>query len=226
MAGEEWREGHTGDRLPWLETAEEDYHEGTPLWRIVLLVLLGLAVIAAIIFAVYRAQHGHPADGNGQLINAQEGDYKVKPENPGGSNVSGEGESAIAASQGKDESAGAVDVRQAPEAPITAKPATAPARPVAAAKKVETALPSVARTSGGAVVQLGSFPSEGAAKAAWASLSRRYGYIAPLGEDVTQARVNGATVYRLRVNAGSAGQAGEICAKLTAAHQPCYIPHD
>ena len=38
------------DRLPWLETVDEDYDEGPSIFRVILMVLLGLAIIAAAIF--------------------------------------------------------------------------------------------------------------------------------------------------------------------------------
>ena len=79
------------DRLPWLETVDEDYDVGPSVFRVVLMVLLGLAIIAAAIFGFYWYKQHQRADGNGALIVAQEGDYKVKPDDPGGLKVEGEG---------------------------------------------------------------------------------------------------------------------------------------
>src|SRR3546814_7370803 len=62
-------------------------------------------------------------------------------------------------------------------------------------------------SAGSALVQLGSFPTEGQAKTAWTRVSKRFAYLAPLGQSIEKATVNGNTVYRLRVNAGSADQA-------------------
>ncbi len=81
------------DRLPWLETVDEDYDQGPSVLRVVLMVVLGLAIIAAAIFGYYWYQQHQGADGNGALIVAQEGDYKVKPDDPGGLKVEGEGRS-------------------------------------------------------------------------------------------------------------------------------------
>ena len=79
--------------------------------------------------------------------------------------------------------------------------------------------------SGGALVQLGSFPTEAAANAEWAAKSRRFAYLAPLGKSVEKAEVNGRTMYRLRVNAGSAGAASTLCGKLKVAGEACFIPN-
>src|SRR3546814_17182363 len=76
------------------------------------------------------------------------------------------------------------------------------------------------------LVQLGSFPTEGQAKTAWTRVSKRFAYLAPLGQSIEKATVNGNTVYRLRVNAGSADQAKSVCGKLKVAGEACFIPRD
>ncbi|CAN5718467.1 hypothetical protein BH11PSE6_BH11PSE6_23330 [soil metagenome] len=38
--------------------------------------------------------------------------------------------------------------------------------------------------------------------------------------------MNGNTVYRLRVNAGSANQASELCGKLKVAGEACFVAGD
>ena len=89
------------DRLPWLETVEPDEPEGVGIGKVVALVVLGLGVLAAIVFGIYRLQTRGGEAGDGAVIAAQEGDYKVRPNDPGGLKVKGEGNSAIATSAGK-----------------------------------------------------------------------------------------------------------------------------
>ena len=67
------------DRLPWLETIESDDRDGPPIARVVALVVLGLGLLAAIIFGVYTLQNRVPS-GDGQLIAAPATPYKVKPD--------------------------------------------------------------------------------------------------------------------------------------------------
>lgn len=230
------------DRLPWLETVDEDYHAGPSIGRVILLVAIGLAVIAAAIFGVYWFRKHQATDGNGALIAAQEGDYKVKPDDPGGMNVTGEGDTAIATSDGSDTGNASINLGAVPEAPVAGTkaapqgPATGGAAktvaPIPASGGKLTATPStrpapIAPTSGpSGVIQLGSFPNEAEANAAWAKKSKRFSYIASLGKSVQKAEVNGRTVYRLRVNAGSAGQALELCGKLKVAGEDCFVAHD
>jgi hypothetical protein len=73
-------------------------------------------------------------------------------------------------------------------------------------------------------VQLGSFPSAAEANAVWTKQSKRFSYLAALGKSVEPATVNGKTYYRLRVNAGSASAAAELCGKLKVAGEDCFIP--
>jgi len=230
------------DRLPWLETVDEDYDEGPSVFRVVLMVLLGLAIIAAAIFGFYWYKQHQRADGNGALIAAQEGDYKVKPDDPGGLKVEGEGDTAIATSDGAGGGNASIDLNATPEAPVAGtRAAPVAGAPVggdsraliaipASGGKLTTgnpvAAPAAGPSAGGALVQLGSFPDEAAANAAWAKASKRFTYLAPLGKSVQQAEVNGRTVFRLRVNAGSANQATELCGKLKVAGEGCFVANN
>ncbi|MGW8136779.1 SPOR domain-containing protein [Sphingomonas zeae] len=229
------------DRLPWLETVEADEPEGVGIGKVVALVIVGLAILAAIGFGFYKWQANRAAaDGDGAVIAAPEGDYKVRPADPGGLKVKGEGNTAIATSAGKPGGTGAIDLRAVPEAPmngtrVVQKPAepnggrnavaqvpesggklVAPA-PVAAARA-----PAAAPT-GGAMVQLGAYPSESSANAAWDRFSKRFSYVAALGKVVQPVASNGKTLYRLRVNAGSANQAADICGRLRVAGESCFV---
>jgi hypothetical protein len=228
------------DRLPWLETVDEDYAEGPGVIRTIFFVLLGLAAIAAIIYGVYFYQQTHALKGTGALIAAQEGDYKVKPDTPGGMKVEGEGDTAFATSEGHTGGNASIDLKAVPEAPVAGKVA-APAAPAPVAKATSAVPPSAGKlsppaptapavakpalppVSSGAIVQLGSFPSEALANEAWTKSSKRFAYLAPLGKSVQSATVNGHIVYRLRVNAGSAGQASELCGKLKVAGEACFV---
>lgn len=241
MASDEIRVVNHEDRLPWLETVEPDEPDGPPLGRVAALVLLGLAVLAAIVFGVYKLQHRQPAGGDGELIQAQAGDYKVKPADPGGLKVKGEGTAAVATSDGKTGS-GAIDLKQVPEAPVAGHPAQPlPAGHAAAGRNAIAAVPAaggklVARppvaaaaakapgaASGGSLVQLGAYPSEAVANAAWTSFAKRFAYLADLGKSVQPVAAGGRTLYRLRVNAGGANQAADICGRLKVAGESCFV---
>jgi hypothetical protein len=239
-SGDDYRDE---DRLPWLESVEPEAEPGGQTLRVVGLVILGLVAIAALVYAVYWAQsHHQPSGGNGALITAPPGDYKVKPDQPGGMKADGEGTQALATSQGADNASAAIDLNAVPEAPIAAKPAPAGQQPAAgAAAKVAAAVPAsggvlkaqapvaapkamTQAAANGSVVQLGAYPDQATANAQWKRLSGRFSYLAPLGQSIEPADVNGHKVYRLRVNAGSANAASQLCGKLKVAGEGCFVP--
>jgi hypothetical protein len=230
------------DRLPWLETVEPDEEPASTVPRTIAIVLLGLALLAAILFGLVRWQGIRGDGGDGTLIAAQEGDYKVRPDDPGGLKVEGEGDAAIATSAGAGAGNGAVDLKAVPEAPVarTAQvprtaPTAAPGRnavaqvPASGGRLVAAAPMGASRANvpgavgGGSLVQLGAFPTEAAANGAWGTAAKRFGYLAALGKSVQTAEVNGRTLYRLRVDAGSANQAADICGRLRVAGEACFV---
>ena len=229
------------DRLPWLETVEPDERPRSGVGRSVALGVLGLVLVALIVAGIAVWRQNRATGGDGALIAAQEGDYKVRPDDPGGLKVEGEGEAAVAASGGKAAGDASVDLKAVPEAPVAD-----PARPKAdaaekAGRNAVAAVPesggrlvaappmSASRTGegnsvgGGSIVQLGAYPSEAAANTAWGAFAKRFSYLAPLGKSVEKAEVNGRTVYRLRVNAGSANQASDLVAKLRIAGEQSFV---
>jgi hypothetical protein len=235
-------EAHDGDdRLPWLETVDEDYDERRSSGRIFLYVFLGLLLIAATVLGYHFLRQYQMQTGNGELIKAPAGDYKVKPDEPGGMKVEGEGDTVFATSQGAASNAG-INVGALPEAPVEGKAApkapaggttpgtrTAKLEMPAIASKAEAKAPAPAPAApalgggSGSLVQLGAFPNEAGANLAWARLSKRFGYLAPLGKSVMRVEKDGKPIFRLRVNTGSNGQAREICGKLKVAGENCYV---
>ena len=231
------------DRLPWLETVEPEQPRRGGAMRFILLTLLALVLLVAIVWAVNRVGQGNATapDGEGGTIAAQSGDYKVKPNDPGGLKVSGEGDSAISTSIGNAQGTARIDSRQMPEAPVAvgrshvtsaavhgSETATAavPSKGgmLVAAAPVASPHPSVSgANAGGSLVQLGAYPTEAKANAAWAALSKRFGYLAPLGKAIQPAEVNGQKLFRLRVNAGSANAAADLAGKLKIAGEDCFV---
>ncbi|ATY31904.1 SPOR domain-containing protein [Sphingomonas psychrotolerans] len=227
------------DRLPWLETAEEEYPQDHSVARFMLLAVLALAVIGfiAVGYLWYQRQQTVGA-GNGELIKAPAGDYKVKPDEPGGMKAEGEGDAVFATSQGA-ASNSSINVGAIAEAPVEGTRATAPGSTAPGTKNVKLAIPgatnaganapaagarpAAARPGSGSLLQLGAFPNEAGANVAWARLSKRFGYLAPLGKSVERGDANGRTVWRLRVNAGSNPQARELCGRLKVAGENCFI---
>jgi cell division septation protein DedD len=229
------------DRLPWLETAEEDYPQDHSVARFMLLAVLALAVLGtAVLGYLWYQRTQNPINGNGELIKAPAGDYKVKPDEPGGMKAEGEGDTVFATSQGATSNS-SINVGALPEAPVEGTRAAAPGGGTApGTKNAKLAIPgptivgpnasaagtklAATRPGSGSLIQLGAFPNEAGANVAWVRLSKRFAYLAPLGKSVERGEAaNGSAVWRLRVNAGSNPQARELCGRLKVAGENCFI---
>lgn len=223
------------ERLPWLEPAIEDEEEQSlsPL-RLLLFILFGLLLIGAVVAGVWFVQNrvGGGAGGDGKLIAAPAGDYKIPAKEADARKFEGEGDASFAASEGVARE-GRIDPSRVPEAPITptgvandGKPAV-PGKPSAqvttrvadatAAKPPAAAAPPVS----GGTIQLGAYGSQSGARDAWKRLSKRFAYLEPLIMSVEPAEVGGSTVYRLRAVAGA--EAGKLCGKLKVAGESCMV---
>lgn len=209
------------DRLPWLEAVEEEEEsEGPSMSKLVAFVVIGLVAIGLIVGGLFWLGGRDGTDGEGELIAAPEGDYKVKPENPGGMEVEGTGDTAFATSEGAVPKT-AIDTSAVPEAPVTQAPAPAAKTPPKAepkAKPKQAPAAPAATAAGGATIQLGAFSTQGAANSAWKALSGRFSYLAPLSHNVTPVESGGRTLYRLRA---SGPDASGICGRLRVAGESC-----
>lgn len=199
------------DRLPWLETADGyEYEESASPLKVAGLVLGGLALLAAIVGGIYWFQRNQAGgQGNGELIAAQEGNYKVPPTDREGKSFEGEGDAAFAASEGKK-----VDAKLDP-AKAKAAATAAPAAPAAKAGPVP---------AGAAFVQLGAFSDAAKAEQAWTALGKRFGAISGTSKRVVEGvGEGGRKVYRLQAISANAAAAQQLCAKLKAAGESCLI---
>jgi hypothetical protein len=216
------------DRLPWLEAVEEDEDgEGGPsVAKLVAAIVIGLVAIGVIVGGLFWLGNRGQPGGNGEVIGAPEGDYKVRPDNPGGMNVAGEGDTAYAASEGATPQ-GNLNANAVPERPVTSTPAPAPTpapTPAPAPRPIAVppapAHPAPAPVAGGATIQLGAFSSQAGANSAWSALAGRFRYLAPLGHSVVPAQVGGRTLYRLRA---SGPDAAGVCRRLEIAGEDCSV---
>ncbi len=193
------------DHLPWLETADDyEYDDSPSIFKIILFILLGLSILAAA-FGVYywyqnKSDNGG-VRGNGDVIAAQEGNYKVAPEDEQGKDFEGEGDASFATSEGQK-----VNGKIGSEAKVDS---------------VKTDSPLAAGT---AAVQLGAYSDTESAAAGWTSLSRRFGFLKDDMRKIVEGKIdNGATIYRLQAVASNAAQANDICSKLKAAGENCLV---
>lgn len=197
------------DRLPWLETADGyEYDEGASPLKVAGMVLGGLALLAAIVGGIYWLQRNQTggAQGNGELIAAQEGNYKVAPDDREGKTFEGEGDAAFAASEGKKTGATIATPAKAGD-PKVAKPAASGPTP-----------------AGAVMVQLGAFGDSAKADQAWAGLGKRFGFLSGTNRKIAEATGEGGRkIFRLQAVTANAAAAQQLCAKLKAAGENCLI---
>jgi hypothetical protein len=167
------------DRLPWLEAVDdEDADEGVSPGKMMALIVAALVALGIVVGGVWalrsKSAPGNVADPT--LIAAAEGDYKVKPDAPGGMKVEGKGDSAFATSEGA-EATGKIDTNALPEAPVkgvkgvttvdgAGKPSanTTVAVPKAGGQlvaKTPVVVAPVKTGTGGTMVQLGAYGRSG-----------------------------------------------------------------
>lgn len=229
-----------GDRLPWLEAVEDEDDKGGPsAAKLIGALIVGLVAIAAIIFATFSlGNRGSGASGAPEMIAADEGAYKTRPDEPGGMKVEGEGGTAFQASEGADPD-GKINLDAIPEQPVAGARGIAPAEqlktrpnapraepvavPAPRVDPVQTPVVPTPVAASGNAVQLGAFSSNASAQAAWKSMSGRFASLKPLTNSVVTATVGGKTVYRLRANVASAADANTLCGKLKVAGESCTI---
>jgi cell division septation protein DedD len=218
------------DRLPWLEAVDDDEEgSGPSSMKMLVSVVVGLIAIGLIVGGLFWIGDRTEQAAGPEVIEAQQGDYKVRPDDPGGMKVEGSGETSFAASEGALPK-GTINVDAVPEAPVTKAapppplPKTAPApQPSAAPAPQAKAAPAAAPRPAGPVagsqqIQLGAFSSASGAQNAWKVLSGRFKYLEPLSHGVMPVTVNGRTLHRLRASGPNADQ---LCGRLRVAGETC-----
>ena len=213
--------------LPWLEAVDdEDGPRGVSARKMLVALLLVLAAGAIVAGTMFWLGRRDPVvTGAPELIRAEPGLYKVKPENPGGLDVAGESETAYSTSAGEDPDA-SLDVRKLPQ---DMEPLPEPAEGTPPPKKIppnETKEPAPDDTApagpSGPTIQLGAYASTIKADTAWTLLAGRFTEVAALNKTVVNATVKGKPFYRLRA-VGSSEQTKAACSALRAAGESCLV---
>jgi hypothetical protein len=218
------RSAENAEALPWLEAVEDEDDPPAVSARKMLaalaLVLLGVAVVAGTLFWLGRQDAG---SGPPQLIKAEPGPYKVRPDNPGGLDVAGDSGTAYATGAGEDSDA-QLDVSKLPEAPPPPvdQPKKIPpdeTRESVAPPPPPKPAPPAAPGAKGTVIQLGAYGSTGKAETAWRLLSSRFPPVAAM----TKIVVPYSGGYRLRATASSPAEAAAACRAVVAGGENCFV---
>ncbi|MFO1254469.1 MAG: SPOR domain-containing protein [Sphingomonadaceae bacterium] len=199
------------DRLPWLESSDDEEYdeEGAAFGQTVRLALMAVVALGAIIGGIYWATHraSDPAlVADGSLVPADVRPYKESPKDPGGKTFDGTGDTSFAVSEGQS--------KPAQIAGASAAPAPSPAASQAGAAPAAT----------GVGVQVGAFSSKDKAEAFWTQLGTKAGgVLSGVSHRVVQGTAEAGTVYRLQAVAPDMGAAQALCGKLKSAGISCQV---
>lgn len=211
------------EALPWLEAVDdEDQPRGVSARKMLaalLMVGLAVAIIAGTTFYLGRQSGG---SGPPELIRAEAGPYKVRPDDPGGLDVAGDSGTAFSTGAGEDQDA-QLDVgnmtEPPPPLPIEGEPKPVPPPPPEPKPPEPKPAEPIVPGEPGPTVQLGAYGSTAKAETAWRMLSSRFPAVAGLTKQV----VPYSGGYRLRASAGSAAEAKAACAAVTAGGENCFV---
>lgn len=201
------------ERLPWLESPEDDYDDGSDNSGLIKLLVGGIMALAVLVGGIWWATHRNPDNtlvADGSVVSPPPGPYKEAPKNPGGKQFDGTGDTSFAVSEGQNRPAklGGGDKAPAPGAVPTAA-ASASAAPAA---------------SGGVGVQVGAFSSKAAAEAGWSKLvGQANGALSGVSHRVIEGSADNGTIYRLQAVAGDSAAANALCGRLKSAGVACQV---
>ena len=215
--------------LPWLEAVDdEDGPRGVSARKMLaalLVVLLAVGIVAATLFWIGRRDAASNAGGAPELIRAEPGPYKVKPDDPGGLDVAGDSGTAFATGAGEDRDA-EIDLDAVAEAPIARPkpepappPKTLPGNEVKEPVAPEEPAPPQSAGGSGSTIQLGFYDNPAQAEKAWSSLSTRFSAVGAMTKVVVPYQKG----YRLRANAASPADARKACQILKVAGENCFV---
>jgi hypothetical protein len=202
------------DRLPWLESADDDYdEEGVDGARVFGFVLAGLLALAAIVYAIWWFSHRNPDPAlvaDGSTIAAPTEPYKEAPKNPGGKSFAGQGDTSYSVAQGKDSQTKLAGGGEVPKPSIDAGTQGGSAG---------TATPA----TGGVGVQVGAYGSREKAEQAWGVLAGRSDALKGVNHRVVEGTADIGKVYRLQAVAGDGAAADALCGRLKSAGISCQV---
>lgn len=193
-------------RLPWLDPGDED-QPGTHGDNKFIFVLGALVLLAAVIWGSYwLLREGAGAVVDGRPNARPQASYEEWSERPGGTPATGTGDTTIVNTGG----GGRGSRLQPIEGPISL--------PINAEQEG-------AAESDGVRVQVGAYARRDQAEDGWQTLIGRHELLQGFNHRVTEARVDGRTVYRLHAQASTRTAALDLCNTLKEEGGDCWVKH-
>jgi hypothetical protein len=202
------------ERLPWLESDDDEDEGRVDTGRLVSFALIGTMALILVLGALWwftREKPEGPVIASGDTIAAPPGPYKVKPADPGGRQVAGTGDTSFEVAEGHE-----VDAR------IAESPAPAPSISTTSTPSPRPSA-SASASSGGVGVQVGAYSTKAQAETGWTQLSGRLAPLMGRSHRVLEGTADSGTVFRLQALAGSAAEADGLCRAIKAAGGDCQV---
>ena len=200
--------------LPWLESDYDEEEEGWDTGRLIGMLLLSFLVLAVLLAAawyIFRDKPDPELLAEGSTIEAPDGPMKERPDDAGGKQFEGTGNTAPGVGEGitrEGQLAGDGSPKPSIDAATSAEQAQGS---------------SQASSSGGVGVQVGAFGSRDRANQAWQTLSGQTQALKGFKYRIVEGHVDGGTVYRLQAVASDAAAASTLCRALKADGIACQV---
>jgi len=209
------------ERLPWLESDDDYEQPAVDTGRIVAFAAVGLLAVALLLGMLYFFTRD-PGDADvvadGSTIEAPAEPYKSRPDDPGGRQVEGTGDTSFEVAEGQ-QVEGRIDAGAVPAAGFDRDPAAAATvTPSASPAPAETAAPPQ-----GVGVQVGAYTTRAQAEAGWSQLTSRFELLQGRSHRVLEGTADSGTIYRLQAVAGSAAEADTLCRAIKASGGDCQV---
>ncbi|MEP5937142.1 MAG: SPOR domain-containing protein [Erythrobacter sp.] len=199
------------DSLPWLESEDYDDDGGVDTSRIIGFAAILLVILALVIGAVWYLTNRTGDDAlvaDGSTIAAPEGPYKERPDEAGGKQFAGTGDTSFAVGEGQTTESVIKDAEPDAVARPTLSTRTTDDKPVA---------------QDGVGVQVGAYGSRALAETGWATLRNKTVLLNGVRHRVLKGQADIGTVYRLQAVSGDLASARSLCEALKGEGIACQV---
>jgi hypothetical protein len=196
------------ERLPWLESDDDYEQPGVDAGRMVAFAAIGLLAILVVLGALWfftREPAAEAVVADGSTIEAPDEPYKTRPDDPGGREVEGTGDTSFEVAEGETVIGRIAAGGDTPEPSIDREQADAPA------------------AAGTVGVQVGAYSNRAQAEAGWSQLAGRYEALQGRNHRVLEGTADSGTIFRLQALAGTVAEAETLCRSIKAAGGDCQV---
>jgi len=223
------------DSLPWLESDEDEDRGGFDMAQFLGFGAILIALLGVIVFGLWFLTN-RSSDANlvadGSTIEAPEGPYKERPDEPGGKEFAGTGNVAPVVGEGQTREGVMADGDGSDDAPSGATGSDAANSGATNAANTSPSTSESPSSASGASsgssssvvgVQVGAYGSRTRAEAGWQTLVGSSDALSGVRYRIVKGEADIGTVYRLQALASNRASADKLCSALKADGLPCQV---